>query len=344
MHDHLDSGSLVDEHVALWAAAVVIPRLRATPADVEDMRTRVAADVDELEDAARAWTGLAASAPRADVQVVGRRRWVELNLAAMRGMFEPLRPRLEGRPGAPQILGAQLGAMFGLLSSKVLGQYVIPLGGGGGGQLTIVGPNLLRLTQEHGALADDLRRAVLVHEITHHLQFEAAPWLAGHLRGLVAEYLADARLGRDAFGDVVERIPELVTRIRRDRTVSPLLEVVLTDDQRAVIDRAQGLMSMIEGHANTAMFDASAGLIAEPDRLRELLERRRTDVVSRILRAIGGLDLKRRQYRDGERFVREVIDLAGVRGLNRVFDGPDRLPDVDEVAEPSSWVARVRAA
>ncbi len=344
MHDHLDSGSLVDERVGLWAASVVIPRFRATPEQVEQIRARVTGDVDDLEDAARAWTGLGAGAPRADVQVVGRRRWVELNLRAMRGMFEPLRSRLEDRPGAPQILGAQLGAMFGLLSSRVLGQYVIPLGGDGGGQLTIVGPNLLRLTEEHGALADDLRRAVLVHEITHHLQFEAAPWLAGHLRGLVSEYLADARLGRDAFGDVVERIPEIVARIRRDRTMTPLLEVVLTDDQRGVIDRAQGLMSMIEGHANTAMFDATEGLIAEPERLRELLERRRTDVVSRILRAIGGLDLKRRQYRDGERFVREVIDLAGVGGLNRVFDGPERLPDIDEVAEPATWVDRVRAA
>jgi DNA-directed RNA polymerase subunit omega len=41
----------------------------------------------------------------------------------------------------------------------------------------LVGPNVLDLGDEHGPLATDIRRTVLLHEVTHRLQFDATPWL-----------------------------------------------------------------------------------------------------------------------------------------------------------------------
>jgi uncharacterized protein (DUF2342 family) len=51
--------------------------------------------------------------------------------------------------------------------------------------------------------------------------------------------------------------------------------------------------------------------------------------------------MKMRQYAEGARFVRAVVDRVGMAGLNRVWDGPDLLPDADEIRNPEHWLARV---
>ena len=47
------------------------------------------------------------------------------------------------------------------------------------------------------------------------------------------------------------------------------------------------------------------------------------------------------QYRDGERFVRAVVDQVGMDGFNRVWTSPNTLPTKTEIAKPADWVARV---
>jgi coenzyme F420 biosynthesis associated uncharacterized protein len=341
-----DAGPLIDERVAIWAARTVIPARRSDPDGVARLRAEVAADLPDIDAAARRWTELGRDLPPAGLRVVGRLSWVRVNLATLRGAFEPLRQRLGRRRAvAARVLGAQLGALLGLLSTKVLGQFVLPLGGPGGGQLLVVGPNVLELADEHGALASDIRRTVVLHEVTHRLQFDANPWLADHLRGLVDRYLSHARVDRAAVLEIAPRLPEAVIEVQRTGTIQPLIDAVLTPEQAEVIAEAQGLMSLLEGHGNTAMFDAaSGGLIADPDAVRAALDKRRGDVTSKVLSAVAGMEMKRRQYREGEAFVRAVIDLGGIAAVNRAFEGPENLPRADEVADPAAWVARVTVA
>ncbi len=336
--------ALIDEAAALRTAALVAPRRRTRPAEAESLRAEVERDLASIDEAARAWTQLGADLPPVTARVVGRTGWVRANLAALRGTFEPLRERLERRPGATRVLGVQVGALFGLLSAKVLGQYILPLGGPGGGQLVIVGPNVLELADRHGDLAQDIRRAVVLHEVTHRLQFEATPWLGDHLRALVDRYLANTRESGMMLGELAPRLPEVIEEVRRTGTVQPLLGAVLTDEQLEVVEEAQGLMSLLEGHGNAAMYDAApATLINDPVGVRDALANRRNDVTSKVLTAVAGLEMKRRQYREGETFVREVIDLGGVDGLNRAFAAPDHLPRGDEVTAPAAWLDRVQA-
>jgi uncharacterized protein (DUF2342 family) len=69
--------------------------------------------------------------------------------------------------------------------------------------------------------------------------------------------------------------------------------------------------------------------------------RRRAGGVERSFQRAIGFDKKIEQYDAGERFVREVVARSGMDGLNRVWLGPERLPTVDEIADPTAWVARV---
>jgi uncharacterized protein (DUF2342 family) len=79
------------------------------------------------------------------------------------------------------------------------------------------------------------------------------------------------------------------------------------------------------------------------DRMRTALaeRRRRASGVERSFQRAIGFDKKIEQYDAGERFVREVVSRAGRDGFNRVWLAPEGLPTVEEIAEPSAWVARV---
>jgi coenzyme F420 biosynthesis associated uncharacterized protein len=338
-----DGPPLLDEQAALWAARLVASRRVTTREEVAALRDEVDADLPRLDAAARAWTQLGADLPPATVRVVGRTGWVRGNLAAMRGAFDPLRARLQKRGTlGPKVLGAQVGALLGLLSMKVLGQYVLPLGGPGGGQLLVVGPNVLSLADDHGALASDIRRTVVLHELTHRLQFDATPWLGDHLRDLLGRYLAHARVDSNAIAELAPRLPAAILEVKETGSVQPLLETVLTSEQLEVIEEAQGLMSLLEGHGNAAMYSAAdPELIGDPDGVRTAMASRRNDATMKILTAVAGMELKRRQYREGEEFVRAVIDLGGMEGLNRAFVAPENLPRGDDVADPAAWLARV---
>ncbi len=48
-----------------------------------------------------------------------------------------------------------------------------------------------------------------------------------------------------------------------------------------------------------------------------------------------------RQYADGAKFVRGVVDRVGMEGFNAVWTGPDTLPRAAEIADPPAWVRRV---
>ncbi|MDP8960913.1 MAG: zinc-dependent metalloprotease [Actinomycetota bacterium] len=332
---------LIDEAVALRTATLVAPHYRGNPAQVAQLRARIAADVAAADDSARDWTGLGTDLPPTRVRVVSRTGWVQANLIGLRGAFDPLAERLAGRQVAARFVGWQVGTLLGLLSTKVLGQYILPLGGPGQAQLVLVGPNLLELSRRLGPLADDVRRVVLVHELAHRLQFDGVPWLGDHLRGLLGRYLESARLDPGAVLEALSRLPDALRALREERSITPLLQAVLSEEQRAVVDEAQALMSLLEGHGNATMYSAARGFVRDPDRVREALERRHSDFFGRLLTAVAGLDLKRRQYRDGEAFVRTVVGRVGTAGLNAAFNDPGSLPTLDEISAPETWLARV---
>ncbi|WP_052665484.1 zinc-dependent metalloprotease [Nitriliruptor alkaliphilus] len=344
--DERTAAPLIDERVAITAARLVVLGRRDDPAAAARLRADVADDLPAIDAAARAWTGLGQDLPPTTARVVGRLGWVRANLAGLRGAFEPLRERLgPRRVVTSRVLGAQLGALFGLLSTRVLGQFVLPLGsrvpGGASGELLVVGPNVLALAEDRGDLAVDVRRTVLLHEVTHRLQFDGAPWLGPHLQGLLDRYLSNARISGAAITEVAADLPGAVAKVIETGSPQPLIEVVLTPEQLEVMAEAQGLMSLLEGHGNAAMYGATSGLVVDPEGVREHLASRRGDVTAKVLNAIGGMELKRRQYAEGEGFVDEVLARAGIAGLNRAFERPEHLPRGEEIADPDGWLSRV---
>jgi len=48
-----------------------------------------------------------------------------------------------------------------------------------------------------------------------------------------------------------------------------------------------------------------------------------------------------KQYAEGSRFVRTVVDEVGMAAFNKVWTSPETLPTKEEFARPHEWVERV---
>jgi len=296
--------------------------------DAAALRAAVSSDLPLADRALREWSGLGQDLPPAEARIISRTAWVEANLVALRGAFDPLEAKLRGRRVPRRVLGAQFGAILGLLSTRVLGQYVVPLApDGGAGQLILVGPNLIEVLERAGPAADDVRRSVVLHELTHRLQFEAVPWLGTHLRDLIARYIGGARFDLGGLVEVGGRIVEALRSSRQGTTMPALAEVVLTAEQREVVTEAQALMSLLEGHGNAAMEGAATGVVRDPGQVREVLRRRRSDVVAgqtRTLLWLKPTDYGRRLCGGGQLVPRPEV-AALVRGPLRVACAKPRV-------------------
>lgn len=340
----MSSGQLVDLRVARAAAQLVLPRSEATPQDAAALQQAVRDELPRIDAAARSWTQLGGDLPPTEARVVGRMGWIDANLTVVTAIFDRLAERVRVRPaGSAQIVGVQLGTLFGLLSTRVLGQFVLPLAGPGAGHLVVVGPNVVDLARRSPAVADDLRRTVLLHEVAHRLQFDGVPWLGEHLRGLVGRYLDDGPTDPASILRITRRLPGAIADALRGGGVEPILHALLTAAQVTTLDRAQALMSLLEGHGNATMHLATEGIVDDPEGVEEALQERREDLAGKVLRQVTGMQRKARQYAEGEAFVRHVVDEAGVPQLNRAFEGPEQLPGPEEIADPAAWLARTDA-
>ena len=146
------------------------------------------------------YTGLGLPAELPPLEMVDRPGWVAANLLTMRPLLDPLLEQLGGEHDGPlsgslrsasgHLLGAQLGAVTGMLSQRVLGQYDVSLlDASAPPRLLLLAPNLAAAAHNLGVDRDELIAWVTIHEITHAVQFSGAPWLRDHLGGMLRELL-----------------------------------------------------------------------------------------------------------------------------------------------------------
>jgi coenzyme F420 biosynthesis associated uncharacterized protein len=276
----------------------------------------------------------------------------------------------------PRVTGVEVGALLAYLSSKVIGQYEMfaaPPPGGPRGRLLLVAPNVLAVERELGLDPGDFRLWVCVHEETHRTQFAAVPWLRDHLLAEIQMLLREtavepAALAARLRGAVRLALPgnrhdtprdtpsdashaedpadRVAAPAERDTNRPPasLLDVVQTPAQRAALDRLVAVMSLLEGHADYVMDGVGPGVIPSVAEIRRRFAVRRKRGAGRLdaaLRKMLGLDAKLRQYQDGARFVRYVVEDRGMADFNRIWTSPNTLPTRAEIHDPASWVRRV---
>jgi coenzyme F420 biosynthesis associated uncharacterized protein len=285
------------------------------------------------------------------VAVVTRADWATANIQSFGRMLAPAEQKLRGKGGPgigrrlmSRLLGAEVGALVGVLSKRVLGQYelVLPSGDGDPGDTVMfVGANVLGMERQHEFRPDEFRFWVALHECTHRLQFTGVPWLRAYFFGLVEGLVetADPEPGR------MQRIAdEMRSAARAGRPLvdeAGLLGVLATPEQRALLNRVQALMSVLEGHGHVVMDRIGARRLVTQDRMSRVLKLRRKDPRTAAFFRLTGLEMKMKQYEMGERFILDVERTAGFSALDAVWESPDHLPSLDEIRAPRQWLERV---
>jgi coenzyme F420 biosynthesis associated uncharacterized protein len=334
------------------------------------------------------YSGLQQPSELPPLEAVDRPEWIAANLKTMRPLLGGLSERIgEGsgplagplRYASGFLLGAQVGALTGVLSQRVLGQYDLALlDDSVPPRLLLLAPNLALAARNLSVNRDELVLWVAIHEITHAVQFSGAPWLRAHLGEMLKELIDGLQVslmgeqseqdsngkkddesasgasanGSDARGRLpkLPKLPdpaelrELVERARRGE----LLRLTLGEDRWALVERMQAVMSLIEGHAEHTMDAVGAEVLPSLPALRVAMNRRRESrgLPWRVLEKLLGLEMKLRQYEVGRRFCDAVVEQGGPQALERVWSGPEQLPSDAELQDPAAWLARtsVRAA
>ena len=327
---------------------------------VESLRRLADASVEHVHEI----TGLEAARDLRDsnVLVVDRASWAKANTQSFAVMLKPaMEKMLENRRGtltpaaasvSGAITGSQLGAVLAFLSSKVLGQYdpFAALAEGStapsGGRLLLVAPNIVAVERELNVAPEDFRLWVCLHEQTHRVQFAAAPWLRHHMLEQIDE------LSAHLLGNV-DTLMERATaaaRSLKDRSGNgntpgrgAILDLLQDPEEKAAISHLTAVMSLLEGHANVVMDAVDASIVPSVKTIRQRFNDRGKDrgVIEKFIRNLLGLDAKMRQYSDGARFVRAVVDVAGMEGFNRVWESADHLPTEPEIHDAKLWLERM---
>lgn len=327
------------------------------PGDLRVLTERAQALVEDF-------TGLRSAAGAATAEVIDRPGWIRANLAGFRHMLEPIAEKIAeveqfrtqrdmpewARSIGAKVLGLELGLLLGFVSQRVLGQYDLLLpeeaaGAPTGGVVYYVGPNIAGLEDRFGFQPSDFRLWIALHEVTHRTQFTAVPWLRSHFLTLVDESIGG--LDPDPRR-VLDGVNEIIARVRRGESPvgeEGLMGLFAGERQRATFERIQAMMTVLEGHGNFVMDALGAEHVSGQAYMsRVLSQRRQQGGIARLVLRLLGMEMKARQYEEGQRFLTAVRERHGIETLDRLWEAPGNLPDLAEIREPEgpdTWVRRV---
>jgi coenzyme F420 biosynthesis associated uncharacterized protein len=314
------------------------------------------------EDLVAQATGLRSLSGPARARVVGRDDWVRANLASFRRLLRPVMEKLAERAGrdrstpvsrashafSRRAAGAEVGLLLGWMAGRVLGQYDLLIIEDERPEdqdlVYYVGPNVLSLEKRYGFPPEEFRLWLALHEVTHRAQFTGIPWLREHFLSMVHKTLdavdPDPRRFIDAFGQVVDDL----RAGRNPLDEGGLSMLFASPDQRHLLGRIGGMMSLLEGHGDVTMDRAGEGLVPSAPRFsRALRDRRRQGgSLAKVAQRAMGIDAKLKQYAQGEAFIAYVEEQGGAHALDAAWRGPEWLPTLAEIRAPQEWLDRVR--
>jgi coenzyme F420 biosynthesis associated uncharacterized protein len=287
-----------------------------------------------------------------EVMVVSRRQWAERNLATFARLLGPLEEKISQRLQhldggttatgvARRVMAVETGALLGFLARRVLGQYELVLPSGDQGDVVaLVGANVLALERQQQFIPREFRQWIALHEATHRAQFVGVPWLREYFLSLVTELIGAAA---PSPGRLARLVAEAVEAGRERRPLldeTGILGLIASPEQRQSLDRVQALMALLEGHGHVVMDRIGRRVLKTQARMSLILKTRRSDPRTQAFFRLTGLEMKIRQYEIGERFIQAVEREAGWKALARAWEGPQWLPTLSEIEQPTRWLER----
>lgn len=359
---------LVEPSLATFVARRVAG---SSPPEASYLMDRLVADLDDAVPLSERLVAEASGIPAPPPVrwgVIDRATWAETNISSMTTMLDPIAEKLSARldslPLAARlaqrtVVSVEVGVLLGYVSRRVLGQYDLLVASRDPGSvprrsrrgrteekaLYFVAPNIVETERRFGFVPRDFALWVALHEVTHRFQFDGVGWLRPHFLELVKAFVDTTDLdARGLAGRLATAARRVMSKDIPAEEKSPMY-LLASPEQRAILDRIQAFMAVVEGHGNFVMDSVGARVIPSMKRMRSVFERRR-DQVNYIQKAVNsalGLEMKLRQYELGQHFCETVVERQGPGALASLWVGPELFPDLDELKSPELWLRRVPA-
>ena len=308
--------------------------------------------IPQLEDQIEAATGLRSLAGPAVVQVIDRPDWIRANIASFQHLLAPVLDEWASKMPSnglaanisSQLVGAELGALLGWMSTRVLGQYDLLVGRDDDDDAVyMVGPNLAAMEKRFGFDPAEFRTWVLLHELTHRAQFTGVPWMKSHFTDLVGVSVRMANPDPHRIAEAIREAFNDRNRARQQVRDSGVFGLIASAEQRAVIQQIAGLMSLLEGHGDVTMTRAAGDLVPSAARFSAVLQarRKRINPVTKLMLRLTGIEGKLNQYAAGERFIAAIEAERGPRAVDVCWITPANLPSMEEIRNPQQWLERM---
>jgi len=334
------------------------------PAPTEDDRRSFEESVRLAELKVQGFTSLEPPRDLPRVDPVRRGQWVQANIDGLKSVVEPAASKLAEAVGraqgeaplaetagfaqqmvsqlSPLLLGAQVGSVLGYLAQHVLGQYDIALPRSDAPALLFVVPNIAAFERDWSLPPMDFRTWVALHEVTHRFEF-ARPWALGRFRSLLEDFLSTVELDIKGLQTRLESLDMSDPQAMQDMLQGEegLFGAVLDHEQRIKLGRIQAFMASAEGYGDHVTHAIGRELLSSYGRIEEAMRRyRETEQGDPVFERLLGIEMKREQYRLGRAFCDTVAELSDEATLARMWDSPESLPSLPELAEPRLWLAR----
>lgn len=283
------------------------------------------------------------------VGVISRGEWVDTNIKSFGALLEPLEKKLADKDGigssmAAKVMGAELGAVLGFMSKRVLGQYelVLPTGDDDKGDTVLfVGANIMAMERQFEFRPSSFRFWVALHESAHRAQFTGVPWLRDYFLSLVERLVDSSKPEKGRLSRIASEVRSAVEGGTDPIGDSGLVGLLASPDQREVLDDVQALMSLLEGHGHVVMDRLGEREITDVQRMSNVLKARRKDPKSAAFMKLIGIEMKMKQYDAGAAFIKQVESEASWDALSMAWESPDALPSLEEIDDASLWLDRM---
>lgn len=271
--------------------------------------------------------------------------WAENNLESYGSLVEPFATSVGAdSPAAPllsqmapAIVGLQVGSLVGSLSTWVVAGFDAGLPPDRDGPMSLVVPNIDDLTVE-----DVDRREVHLWVVANEVAFRTTsqlPWIDDHLSVLVDRYAEAARIDPTKLSGLMMggSDPDAIERaISEAGGIESLIGGEEAEGPRAELE---AFLGTIAGCSRLLARRAVAEIAPSFDRITEARDLARMEETERPPIGVGPVPVEATQM--GDVFNQEVERRYGDDALENLWADPTRMPNAEELRDPTAWAARV---
>jgi putative hydrolase len=331
--------------------------------------------VEEAVRLAELWLDSACAFPAstATVKTWSRAEWVEGTLDGWRELVEPVAERVvdamghsvtDAMPGemgqmaAPllgmlrqlgvSMWGGQVGQAIGSLAGEVVGSTDIGLPLVTPGTVVLLPANARAYGQGLGVDQRDVLIFLAMREAARHRLFTHAPWLRGHLIGLVEAFARGINVDTSRMEEALRELDPTRPESLQQALEGGLFQPQTTPEQQSALERLETALALVEGWVDDVVSEAAQDRLASADALRETVRRQRATggPAEHTFATLVGLELRPRRLREAAAFwaaIRAERGVEGPQGREAVWAHPDLMPTAEDLADPGGYLRREEA-